>query len=329
MKNMSAVMGKSLIFIPMIKVKGLIKEIHDVETIHPRDIFNLYYLEYMISQHPEISKTSYGKETVQYYLQQLKEKYVRLFSKLLYFQILKYVQRGRVDHEFDKTKLSPDMLTRDLKDLMNHTFRSDMTRRNTVWNAVADYTHALDYATTPSSIMVNLNGLNNAVHNTGGKIIDDPGKVPNYRELRNAFDTADRIKNQNQWELIKTMVDKDIRDLMNQSDELITEGDTEMEYRQGVEWGIKDATNNVERDLYHYPEAFAKGYDDIRKEKLGYKEGQMFAAKDKVKGTQRDISPYPSAFRRGYKETKGEGWWQKMNAHMTDILGRMGSSRLR
>ncbi len=315
----------------MIKVKRLIKEIHDVETITPRDIFNFYYLEYMVSQHPEIAQSTYGKETVQYYLQQLKEKYVRLFRRLLYAQLVKYLERARIDHEFDRRKLKPEASTRDLQDLMYHTFRSDMKRRNVVWNAVADYTHGLDTATSPSEIFVNVNGLNNAVHNTGGKIIDDPGKVPNYRELRNAFNTADKVKNQNQWELIKGMVDKDIRDLLNQDllEEPIIEGNDDAEYKSGREWGLKDVASNVERDLSHYPDAFARGYSEIRKEKLGYKEGKAWGIKDRAKGTYRDISYYPRAFRKGYKETQGESWWDRLNWKMTDILARMGSSRLR
>ena len=200
----------------MINVKRLLKEIHDTDTVYPRDIFNFYYLEFVTGRYPEVTQTPYGKEVVGYYLQQLRAKYVRLFRKLLYSQLMKYLQRSRIDPMFDKGKLKTDAPTADLKDLMAHTFRSDMTRRNVVWNAVAGYADGLDSATSPRDIFVNINGLNNAIHNTGGRIIDDPMKVPNYRELRDAFNTVDKIKNENQWSLIKGMVDKDIRELMNQ-----------------------------------------------------------------------------------------------------------------
>ena len=93
-----------------------------------------------------------------------------------------------------------------------------MQRRNTVWNAVADYTCGLDNATTTSKMFININGLNNSIHNTGGKIITDPGKVSNYGALQDAFDTVSRIRNHSQWELINGMVDKDIRGLLSQSD---------------------------------------------------------------------------------------------------------------
>ena len=121
-----------------------------------------------------------------------------------------------MDPDFDVSKLTPDAPTKDYNMLMNKTFRSDMVRRNTVWNAVSKYTLGLDDSHDPAGIFININGLNNAIHNTGGKIVTDPGKVSNFSELYRAFETADKIKNQNQWELLKGMVDKDIRDLLNQ-----------------------------------------------------------------------------------------------------------------
>lgn len=63
-----------------------------------------------------------------------------------------------------------------------------------------------------------------------------------------------------------------------------------------------------------------------------YAMGKQWGLKDKLSGTKRELNPahYPASFIMGYKETRGdEGWWQKMNSRMTDLLARMGSSRLR
>jgi hypothetical protein len=104
--------------------------------------------------------------------------------------------------------------------LMNKTYRSDMRRRNTVWNSVAAYTTALEDTVKTAVIFVSINGLNNAIHNTGGKILTDAYKVPNARALAEAFSAVASIKSSSQWELLKRMVDPDIRGLLNQSDVL-------------------------------------------------------------------------------------------------------------
>lgn len=62
-----------------------------------------------------------------------------------------------------------------------------------------------------------------------------------------------------------------------------------------------------------------------------YARGKKLGLKDKLSDTERELDPahYPPAFIKGYKETRYESWWMKMNAKMTDLLARMGSSRLR
>lgn len=253
----------------MIQIKRLIKEIHDVESIYPKDVYNLYYLEFISSRYPEVIQTPYGKEILGYYLQNLKQKYAKLFKALLYKQIYKYVTRNRIDPDFDKDALQPAADAKTLKDLMAKTFRSDMKRRNDVWNAVAGYTYGLENASSPAQIFVNINGLNNAVHNTGGKIMYDPQKVSNYSELRRAFDAADAIKNQNQWELLKSRVDKDIRDLLNQEQpgELM-EQDFDKEsvaYKSGVQMALRDKLTDHDRKLNGLPHDFVAGYNSIRR----------------------------------------------------------------
>lgn len=210
----------------MIKFKNLIEGIHNAELIYPKDILNFTYLNFIIGRHPEILQSHYGKEVVDYYLSQWKKKYINLFRELLYSQIDKYVHdvrpqspSGRISADFDKTKFRPDASTKDLRDLMHKTFRSDMKRPNVVWNNVADYTYQLDSSTNRQDIFNTINFLNNSVHNTGGKILTDTYKVPNARELMQAFGVADKITNSNQWEILKGMVDKDLRDLLSHGED--------------------------------------------------------------------------------------------------------------
>lgn len=66
-----------------------------------------------------------------------------------------------------------------------------------------------------------------------------------------------------------------------------------------------------------------------------YKEQELFALgvkaarADVLKDVKRDLSKYPPAFVKGYKEIARDSWWYKMNNKITDLLARMGSSRLR
>lgn len=288
----------------MAKLKSLIKEIHDTGTIYPRDVFNLYYLEFVSSRYPEVVKTPYGREIQSYYLGALKDKYLKLFKYLLLKQISKYVSRKRVDPDFDASMLKPDASAHDLKVMMAKTFRSDMQRRNTVWNAVADYTDGLEHATSPAQIFVNINGLNNAVHNTGGKILLDPMKISNFSELRKAFETADKVKSSAQWELLKGLVDKDIRDLLNQ--------DTMEEGKQlSPDEKRKIAGTISDRDRAN--PAFMSGVKD--------------ALADRLSGEHpRDLEGHSQDYIRGYSIIPRESRWDKFNDKLSRWVADFGRS---
>lgn len=83
-----------------------------------------------------------------------------------------------------------------------------------------------------------------------------------------------------------------LKNFINES--VVDENDVEHEFKNGYKWGKKDYIQGYEdRDLSHFPESFVKGY------------------------------------KKGWKEERRKRWWDSMNAKMTDLLGRMGSSRLR
>ena len=60
-----------------------------------------------------------------------------------------------------------------------------------------------------------------------------------------------------------------------------------------------------------------------------YARGKRWGIKDKMTGEFRDPEHYPPAFMKGYKETRTESTWDKLNAKMTDLLGRLGSSLIK
>lgn len=62
---------------------------------------------------------------------------------------------------------------------------------------------------------------------------------------------------------------------------------------------------------------------------LEYARGKKWGVKDKMTGEHRDPNHYPPAFMKGYNETRTESNWDKINAKMTDVLGRLGSSMLK
>lgn len=79
------------------------------------------------------------------------------------------------------------------------------------------------------------------------------------------------------------------------AESIVKEGDGELEFKRGYLLGKKDYIQKYERDLDpdHLPPEFLKGY------------------------------------KKGWREERKKRWWMEMNAKMTDLLGRMGSSRLR
>ena len=200
----------------MIKLLDILFEIQSSTIISPKDVYNFYYLSHISATAPKYLNTQYGKNVQNYYLSKIKQKYLSLFKDIVKNQLVKYYKKGRVDSDFDGSKLNTDLSTDEMDMLMNKTYRSDMTRRNTVWNDVTEYLNKLDNANSPKDIYVYINWFNNSVHNTDGKIITDSGKVFNYAELERAFVTVDSIKSSNHWEFIKSKVDKDIRELYNQ-----------------------------------------------------------------------------------------------------------------
>jgi hypothetical protein len=197
----------------MILLKSLLIEAGVISDITPKDIYNLYYIDYILQTSPTVIQSQFGQETVTHYLSNIKNKYVKLFKEIAYKQLVKYAERNRVDSDFKRTLISPTMSCDNIHALMQKTFRSDMKRRNDVWNHVTEYLLKLSNAITFKDIIWSINALNMAIHNTGAAIITDTNKIINATQLIAAFDTIHKIKHGGQWNLISKYLDKDVREL--------------------------------------------------------------------------------------------------------------------
>jgi hypothetical protein len=195
-----------VIFINVIKLKTIICEA--IEDLSPKDIYNFYYLLTLSSYAPEALKTDYGKFTQEQYLYAFKLKYMALFKRLLYEQIVKYAQRGRLEADFPKEKLTPDASIPTLLELIKKTFRTDMKRRNDVWIMAAEFLQNLQSSTHPKDIYIWIDRLNATVHNTQTAIL---GKVSH--ELERTYNKVHNAKSVKEYE---PMVDKDLRQLAKQ-----------------------------------------------------------------------------------------------------------------
>jgi hypothetical protein len=66
-----------------------------------------------------------------------------------------------------------------------------------------------------------------------------------------------------------------------------------------------------------------------------FKQGYKLGRQDYIKKYERDLNPehlpaeFLKGYKKGWKEERRKRWWSEMNARMTDLLARMGSSRLR
>ena len=170
-----------------------------------QDVYNFYFLWWIHTQEPDKLHTQYGEHVLGEYLQSLRYKYITIFKKLLSDQLTKYAGLKRTDPDFDVSKTGVDQSPEILQHQAGKTYRTDMKRRNTVWNTVGEHLVALEHATAPDAIFVSIDRLNACVHNSGTLIL---GKVDD--RLMQAYETAANSKP----EFWQKYVDKDLRQLL-------------------------------------------------------------------------------------------------------------------
>jgi len=163
--------------------------------IQPMDIFTFYFIAYLMqTRGHEIEFRDFGMFVRE--LEAIKRKYLNTFSDVIENQLVKYINRGRHDKDsegrplFDLDRIArrpmADRLA-ELRSAMNTTYRSDMQRRNVVWNALAEHVENLAKAKKPESLIYYIDRVNNQVHNVPETVLY---KIENGHELARAFDIA-------------------------------------------------------------------------------------------------------------------------------------------
>ena len=156
------------------------------EDIQPSDIYDITYLTHIIG-HP-IDGHTYAPFAVDFLKSRVK-KYLDTFRPLIFNQLKKYQNRGRIDPTFFLPKFSNTLHFSTMLEAMKKTYRSDMTRRNIVWENLVKYLNELEEMNITSqmigTILFLFDRIHNCVHNTNTSIFD---KFVNGRELLSALD---------------------------------------------------------------------------------------------------------------------------------------------
>lgn len=160
------------------------------------DVYDFYWL-YSAFSYDQINIQDYN--VAEFYLKELRDIYLQAFTELLTKQIEKYVSRGRIDmvqgkpaFDIATVRAAPfQQRPMMLRKMMAQTYRSDMTRRNDVWDMIAEYLQGLSHAENAKQITWYIDRINNSVHNTGTAVLD---KFKGGMDLLRAFDTVHRAK---------------------------------------------------------------------------------------------------------------------------------------
>jgi len=183
-------------------------------TLTPTDIYNFYWICTALSyEQIEDEKV----QLAHFYLKEIQDLYVSVFTELLTKQIEKYVSRGRIDMQqgqpaFDVKQIRAAPLQQRpalIKQMMAKTFRSDMKRRNEVWDQIADHLYNLANTGLINKICFYIDRINNSVHNTSTLVLD---KLPNGMGLMQAFDNCHKSRNPKEF---ARFVSPEIRKLVN------------------------------------------------------------------------------------------------------------------
>jgi len=125
------------------------------------------------------------------YLQDIKNKYLGTFIPLIQKQLYKYLERNRIDsNSFSEGDINTQN-TENLDLYMKNTYRSDMTRRNVVWENLTKLVNELSKTSDSGNIIKIIDRINNNIHNTGDLILT---KLDNGSELLKALDICHSSK---------------------------------------------------------------------------------------------------------------------------------------
>lgn len=178
-------------------------------TLSTSDLYKFYFLATLNSQGQLNSPLA--KFLADEFIRYIKPKYLRVFLELIENQLRKYASRKRHDVDFSADAIDKFRGNADKYDeLMKKTYRSDMKRRNDVWNLITEYTKELAQSMDKKSIFFYIDRLNNCIHNTKENILV---KLPNGDKLLEAFDN---IHNFQSIQNFLQYIPKDFREVLNQ-----------------------------------------------------------------------------------------------------------------
>lgn len=132
------------------------------EELSPNDIYDFYFI-YTGLSYEQINLQDHN--LAEFYLREIKDRYLKTFGNMLAEQIKRYYDWGRADLGLKISQLDSSNFV-GLKELMQQTLRSDKKGRNEVWNGIADYVYKLSLAHNARDICSIIDRINHAVHNT-------------------------------------------------------------------------------------------------------------------------------------------------------------------
>ena len=179
-----------------------------VNTLSTSDLYKFYFLATLNSQGQLNSPLA--KFLTDEFIDYIKPKYLIVFLELIENQLRKYAARKRHDPSFsldEMDKFRGNAAKYD--ELMKQTYRSDMKRRNDVWNLITEYTKELAQSSDKKSIFFYIDRLNNCIHNTQENILV---KLPNGHKLLEAFDNIHGFQSIQKF---TQYIPKDFRELLN------------------------------------------------------------------------------------------------------------------
>ena len=167
-------------------------QLEEEENLKPEDIYNFYYLNYLLTDPNERSNLSSDVvNSSRFEINLLKKKYLDSFLPIVRAQLQKYLERGRVDSQSFKEKDLQTANYENLDQMMRMTYRSDMKRRNTNWENLTTNLSGLQHTSELKQVMFFIDRINNTIHNTQEAMLV---KFPNGQELIQALGDAHRLR---------------------------------------------------------------------------------------------------------------------------------------
>lgn len=174
-------------------------EFLEVNNLQSSDIYNFYTLTYLLQTSEE------NQKQIAFEIYTIRSVWLNAFKPIIINQLKKYYQRGRLDlgsySDSDLTLETPYSL---LNTYMNSTYRSDMIRRNDVWNQLTEYLSQLKATQKTGTIIELIDRVNNVTHNAGTTILS---KFSNCQMLIQALDNCHKSNNPKQFRLKTSGID--------------------------------------------------------------------------------------------------------------------------